>query len=343
MRFGLFFAMQNPPGGIPDHVPYRDMLRCLPRAEELGYETVLMASHHVQPDSWCSSPLVALAGAAAVTERMRIGTAVLLVPLYAPLKLAEDVAVLDNLCGGRLVLGVAPGYVSEEFAAHGIPRAERVPRMEEALDLLQAAWTSERFSFEGRFYRVEECGLSPKPVQQPHPPLWYGVSGPKSIARAAKRGAVLVASPRHGIPELAEHYRIYEEACADHGFPVPERPVIREIFVAETREEAERIAAPALTYLFRELYGAKSAEGERVLRADDGTVVTDKSQVDFEHFKGRYVIGSPDDAITELTRYRDELGATEIIGWMHLPGIPGDLVMKSVELFARRVMPAFRG
>jgi probable F420-dependent oxidoreductase len=343
VRFGLFFAMQNPPGsGIADHEPYRDMLRCLPRAEELGYETCLLASHHVQPDAWCPSPLVALGGAAAVTERMRIGTSVLLVPLYAPLKLAEDVAVLDNLSGGRLVLGVAPGYVSEEFAAHGVPRTERVPRLEEALDLMQAAWTQDRFSFSGRFFSVPECRVSPKPVQRPHPPLWYGVSGPKSIRRAAGRRAVLVASPRHGIPELAEHYAIYEEACAEAGWTPPERPVIREIFVAETRRQAEDLAAPALTYLFRELYGAKSAQGERVLRADDGTAVTDKQQVDFQHFKGRYVIGSPDDAIAELRRYRDELGATEIIGWMHLPGIPGETVMRSVELFAREVMPSFR-
>src|SRR5687768_6936751 len=110
--------------------PYRDMIECLPVAEELGFTSVYSASHHVQPDGFCPSPLIPLAGAAAVTEGMRIGTAILLLPLYAPLKLAEDVAVLDNLSGGRFVFGVAPGYVSEEFAAHGVPRDERVPRME---------------------------------------------------------------------------------------------------------------------------------------------------------------------------------------------------------------------
>ena len=145
MKFGLFFAFQVVPGdGVPLDRPYRDMLDCLPRAEELGYESVFVASHHVQPDGWCPSPLLALAAAAARTERMRLGTGALLVPLYAPFKLAEDVAVLDNLSGGRVVLGVAPGYVSEEFEAHGVPREERVARTEETLDLLQAAWTEER-------------------------------------------------------------------------------------------------------------------------------------------------------------------------------------------------------
>src|SRR5215211_1018406 len=174
MKFGLLFSFQVPPGsGFRSEDPYRDMLECLPRAEELGYESVFTTSHHVQPDVWCPSPLVAMAAAAAVTERLRIGTGVLLVPLYAPLKLAEDVAVLDNLSNGRFILGVAPGYVSEEFLAHSIPRAERTARMEEALDLMQRAWTQDRFSFEGEFYSVRpETTVTPKPVQKPHPPIW---------------------------------------------------------------------------------------------------------------------------------------------------------------------------
>ena len=142
MKFGLMFAHQVPPeSGIASHETYRDMLRCLPRAEELGYVSAFQCSHHVQRDGFCPSPVVAMAGAAAVTERMRIGTAVLLVPLYAPLKLAEDVAVIDNLSGGRFVFGVAPGYVTQEFAAHGVPREERVGRFEEALDLMVRAWS----------------------------------------------------------------------------------------------------------------------------------------------------------------------------------------------------------
>jgi alkanesulfonate monooxygenase SsuD/methylene tetrahydromethanopterin reductase-like flavin-dependent oxidoreductase (luciferase family) len=181
----------------------------------------------------------------------------------------------------------------------------------------------------------------PKPVQKPHPPIWYGVSGPKSLRRAAHRRAVLVASPRHGIAELRRHFEIYEQAAAEVGFEITERPVIREVFVAETTAKAEEIAAPAVTYLFRELYGAKSAQGERVLRTDEGRVVTAKDDVDFEHFKKRYIIGDPELAFTELEKYRTGLRATEIICWMHLPGIPAEQAMRSVELFAKEVMGAF--
>lgn len=343
MRFGLLFGHQVPPdSGIAWPDTYRDMLRCLPRAEELGYESMLQVSHHVQKDGFCPAPLVAVAAAAAVTERMRVGTGVLLVPLYPPLRLAEDVAVLDNLSNGRFTLGVAPGYVQEEFDAHGVPREERTGRFEEALDLMIEAWTRPRFSFSGKFYRVPECTVTPKPVQQPYPPIWYGVSAPSSIRRAARRRAVLIASPRHGLAELQEHYRIYEEAAREAGWTPTERPVIRSLFVAETQAEAERIAAPAVDYLFRELYGAKSAQGQRVLRNDDGTVITDPGAVSFETFRKRYVIGTPDFACREIERYRDELGATEILCWMHMAGIRGEDAARSMELFAREVMPAFR-
>ncbi len=343
MKFGLMFAFQRPPyAPIDSTEPYRDMLRCLPRAEELGYESVFCVEHHVQPDDMCPSPLLAMSAAAAVTERMRVGTGVLLVPLYAPAKLAEDVAVIDNISGGRFVFGVAPGYVTEEFELHGVPRRERQRRFEEALDLMQLAWTGEPFSFGGDFYRVEpETHVSPKPVQEPHPPIWYGVSGPKSLRNAARRGAVLITSPRHGLRELQEHYSISEDEAQQVGYEITERPMMRELFIAETMEKAEEIAAPAVDYLFRELYGAKSAQGERVLRADDGTIVESKTDVDFSKFKGRYIIGDPDYAIAELERYRDVLGITEMIGWTHLPGIPGEAAMRSVELFAREVMPAF--
>jgi alkanesulfonate monooxygenase SsuD/methylene tetrahydromethanopterin reductase-like flavin-dependent oxidoreductase (luciferase family) len=339
MRFGLMFSHQVPPGsGIGPEAPYRDMLRCLPRAEELGYESVFQVSHHVQPDGLCPSPLIAMAGAAAVTERMRIGTGCLLVPLYAPLKLAEDVAVLDCLSGGRFVFGVAPGYVSEEFAAHGVPREQRVARFWEALDLCQAAWTQETFSFDGRFFDVCETSVTPKPVQTPVP-VWYGLSGPKSLARAAGRGGVLMPSPRHGVEEIRAHLDVWRAA----GGAVDTLPVMREVFIAETTAKAEELAAPAVTYLFRELYGKKSAAGERVLRDDAGRVVDAQEQVDFEHFKARYVIGDPDFAIAEVARLRDELGATDVLCWMHLPGIAAADAMRSVELFAREVLPACAG
>lgn len=342
MKFGLLFGHQTPPAsGIAPADTYRDMLDCLPRAEELGFNSAFQASHHVQKDGFCPSPMIAMAGAAAVTERMRIGTTVLLVPLYAPLKLAEDVAVLDNLSGGRFVFGVAPGYVSEEFAAHDVPREERVGRFEEALDLMVKAWTEERFAFEGKYYRVGEAQVTPKPVQRPHPPIWYGVSAKGSLRRAVARRAIQVMSPRHGVAELKEHYAPYEAAAADAGWVPPERPIIRQVFVAATDAEAEELAAPAIDHLYRELYGAASAAGDRVLRSDDGRVIESTDQVAFETLKKRYIIGTPERVIGMVKEYEKGVRPTEMICWMHMPGIRGADAAASMELFAREVMPEF--
>ena len=343
MKFGLLFSHQVPPGSAGGwQPPYRDMLECLPRAEDLGYVSSFQVSHHAQKDGLCPGPLIACAAAATVTKHMRIGTGVLLVPMYAPLKLAEDIAVLDNLAEGRFVFGVAPGYVAAEFEAHGIPRDERVGRFEEALDLMTLAWTEETFSFDGDYYHVPETRMTPKPVQSPHPPIWYGVSAKASLRRAARRHAVQIMSPRHGPEELIEHFKPYEAEAKKIGWTIPERPIIRSVFIAESREKAEEIAAPALNYLFTELYGAASAAGDRVLRAADGSVITDKDQVGFDNFKNRYIIGDPEFAIEQLALYRDAVQPTEVVCWMHLPGISGTDAMHSVELFAREVMPHFQ-
>jgi alkanesulfonate monooxygenase SsuD/methylene tetrahydromethanopterin reductase-like flavin-dependent oxidoreductase (luciferase family) len=114
------------------------------------------------------------------------------------------------------------------------------------------------------------------------------------------------------------------------------------VFVAESRQRAEALAAPGIEYLFRELYGARSAQGERPLRTDSGELITDKHQVDFESLKNRFVIGDPEFAARQIERYRDELGTTELICWMHVPGVSGEDAVRSMELFAREVMPAFR-
>ena len=343
MQFSLFFAFQVPPGaGIAWHEPYHDMLACLPRAEELGYHAMYVGTHHAKSDGTCPGPLPVLGAAAAVTSVMKIGTAVLLLPLYAPLKLAEDLAVLDNIARGRLIVGVAPGYVAEEFAVHGIPRAERGGRFEEALDLMITAWTKDQFEFHGRYFQVPPTVMTPKPLQKPYPALWYGVSAKAALRRAAARRAVQIMSPRHGIAELRAHYAPYEEAARACDWTIPARPIIRQVFVADTAARAEGLAAPAIEHLYREIYGRASAAGDRELRDDQGRVITDHQQVGFHTFKQRYIVGTPDFAVAEIRKYQEDLGCTELVCWMHMPGIRGDDAMRSVELFAREVMPAFR-
>jgi alkanesulfonate monooxygenase SsuD/methylene tetrahydromethanopterin reductase-like flavin-dependent oxidoreductase (luciferase family) len=141
--------------------------------------------------------------------------------------------------------------------------------------------------------------------------------------------------------ELLAKARRDADALVAKGHLEQGRLIASESVAQAAQEEAERIAAPGIEYLFRELYGARSAQGERPLRSDSGELITDKRQVDFESLKNRFIIGDPDSAIAQIERYRDRLGMSELICWMHVPGVSGADAMRSVELFAREVMPAF--
>jgi alkanesulfonate monooxygenase SsuD/methylene tetrahydromethanopterin reductase-like flavin-dependent oxidoreductase (luciferase family) len=171
--------------------------------------------------------------------------------------------------------------------------------------------------------------------------VWYGVSGPKLLARAARRGCPVTASPRHTLEELKAHYARHAEAAAKAGFQIRERPVIRELFVAPSLAEAEDLAGPAIVELFG-LYGRKSAEGERDLRNDRGEIVQSEGEVDFRNFASRYILGDPTRVAGEIEQLRDDLGVSEVICRMQLPGVATEKFERSIRLFGEQVIPTFR-
>lgn len=342
MKFSIMFSFVNPPDGAATHLDtFKELDRLLPLAEELGYEAFHTTEHHFQHNGWAPSPLLVLAKAAGLTKKMRLVTNIMLPVFYEPLRLLSDLVTLDNLSDGRISIGVSPGYAKEEFDAFQVDYDRRFALFEEMMDFLQNAWANPHdIGFSGKFINVPSCEIVPKPVQK-ELPIWYGVSGPKLLVRAAQRRVPVTASPRHTIDELKGQFARYTEVAAEYGYVPEERPVIRECFVAETTEEAERIAGPAVTHLFS-LYGKKSAEGQRELRNDSGDLIRDAADVDFRTFSSRYVIGDPDVAIADIRKLIAEVNPTEINLRMQLPGIPTKDFEKSIRLFAEKVMPAFK-
>ena len=341
MKFGLMYSFIVPPGSNMTHRDtFAELERLLPLAESVGFDSFQTTEHHFQDNGWAPSPLMVLAKAAGLSKRMRLVTNILVLPLYNPLRLVEDIVTLDNLSNGRLTLGVSPGYVSEEFVAYDVPHSERFARSEEILDIVQASWRDEEFCYDGRYYQIPPTRVIPRPVQDPIP-IWYGVSGPKLLARAAQRKCPVTASPRHTVVELAAHYQRFDEVAAANNFSTKERPVIREVFVAPTNAQAEALAGPAVTHIFG-LYGRKSAQGERQLRNDRGELITDEGQVDFRNFSSRYIIGDPISATEQLKDVVDQLRPTELICRMQLPGIPTEDFERSIRLFAENVIPHFQ-
>ena len=263
-----------------------------------------------------------------------------LLPLHRPVQTAEDVAVLDNIAGGRFILGVATGYRPEEFAAYEEPRSGREPRMEEQLDLMIRGWTTERFSFSGQYYQVEDLSITPKPVQQPHPPIWIGASTRGGLRRAAQWGSALVASPRHHINELKEHYRMYRQQLQRFNKTASATPVIREVYVAETTAQAEEEAREGIMYLHAGMYGKWA--NVRPLKDDKGELVKDPASVTFDTHRERFIIGDPDHCIREIEKYQQAFGMDYLLCWMQFPGVEHAKTVRAMRLFATEVMPHFQ-
>lgn len=341
MKFSVMFSCVAPEGGLLSHrESFAQLVEVLPLVEALGYHGVHVTEHHFQADGWLPSPLLVLATAAGLTKRVRLVADILVSTLYHPVQLLEDLATLDNLSDGRLGLGTAPGYVREEFAGRGLAYDERFKRHEAIIDFLQHGWRNpEDIGFNGTLFQVPGLRLRPRPVQ-PDLPIWYGVSGPRMLDRAARRGVPVTASPRHTTAELAEHFARYEAAAAGYGYAPTERPVIREALVLEDRAEALRYGGPGTSQLFG-LYGRKSASGERALRDDSGALVTEAGPPGFGSLASRVLIGDPAGVRDGVAALADALRPTEIVLRMQMPDVPTEVLARSLRVFAERVMPHF--
>lgn len=343
MHFGIGpFTMQLPPGSRKTHADlYAEMLDTVKLAEELGFESAWLAEHHFQEDGICPSLLLTLSAMAARTSTIKLGTSMLLLPLYRPITVAEDIAVLDNISAGRVILGVATGYRPSEFDGRGEQRSGREKRMEEQLEVMLKAWTTDSFSHDGPNYKIPETSVTPKPAQKPHPPIWMGASTKAGCRRTARWASSIVASPRHSLSEIREHFNLYRNYLKEMNKPPQHFAVIREIYLAETKEKAEAEARDAIMYIHAGMYG-KYAD-VRPLTDDQGRPVTGgEASTTWDTHKQRFLVGSPDDVIKEAERYQHELGMDYLIGWMDFPGMDPALTRKSMRLFAKEVMPHFK-
>lgn len=341
MKFGLLTSLQNPPFNNASHQQlYKELLEQTAYADKLGYDSFTIPEHHFLQDGWCPSLLTTLAAVAARTSNIKIGTACLLLPLHDPIHVAEEAAVLDLISNGRLILGVTIGYRGEEFEAFGKQRHTRGAVMEEQLKVITQAWTQESFSFNGKHFTYRNLSVTPKPVQKPHPPIWIGASSEPGIKRAGRWRFPLVASPRHHLNELKEHYKIYWKSVQEAGTNVTEIPIIRYAYLAETRETAEKQAQDPVMHLERDSYGAWVKW--RALKDDKGQAVKDQSEVTYESHRERFIFGTANDCIQEIERCQRELKMNHFIAWTALPGLPQKNVLKSMKLMAEEVIPQFR-
>jgi alkanesulfonate monooxygenase SsuD/methylene tetrahydromethanopterin reductase-like flavin-dependent oxidoreductase (luciferase family) len=319
---------------------YREFIEQTVLAEELGYDTIWLTEHHFDEDGWSPSLLPLAAGIATRTSRIRIGTFILILPFQHALRVAEDAATVDILSNGRFDLGVGKGYRLKEFTGFGIAREQREALLEEGVEVIRRAWTEENFSFDGQFYHLKDVRICPRPVQRPHPPLWIGARGKKSVERAARLGYHLMGTGE------AELQRFYDRALEQNGRNPQDFNVtqLRWMYVAETREQAWDEAGPHLSYMFETamplLKEAGDLRKDRLMR--EAPALSDLQKLDPATPGGFPVIGAAEDCIRALASYRRETRVTDFALGMHLPGLAPEKIRRSMTIFAREVMPHFK-
>jgi len=304
------------------------------RAEALGFDSVWLGEHH-NSSFFYPTPLIGLAAIACRTNRLRLGTGVLLLPLYHPVAVAEEGAMVDMISRGRLILGIGAGYAPEEFAAFGLSSKERGSRLDEGASLLNRLWTEKNVTHKGRHYQVTNVTIGPRPLQVPRPPIWFGGWAEPAIRRAALLGDAWIGGPSARLDELAACVRLYEEAQKSAGKVVHSKQValIRYVFVAESLKRAHAVAGDPFLKFFENTY----------FRFPHPVVKRPEGPYDIRQLaQDRIILGDPASCIEQIGRFRRELGITHLVCRISSPGIPRDDALASIDLFTREVMPALR-
>ena len=350
MKFGLFFLLEKF-AGMSDSEVYHNSLEQVAAAEELGYDYIWPAEHRFTPYGICPDTMVFSAAAAAITKRIRIGTAVVVLPFHNPIRLAEQVAMLDVISNGRYEFGVGRGYQAAEYRGFGISMDESRARFEEVLDICIGLWTQDHFSFEGKHFHIDDVTIEPKPVQKPHPPVRITVMRtPASFKYAAERGYTVIAgNPYQADPEFREAFFNYQTVLKEMGKEELSKDfwALTGTFVHEDPELAKKIPEESwLSYRQSGIDYAKvkpadgSLSSDYAAYADRDERMRDRPTNLFDMPSS--LVGNPERVIEKLKKLEDE-GMGNFILWMNRGGgIPQKEVLRSMELFAKKVMPAFK-
>jgi len=323
---------------------YEQLLEQARYADENGISSLFLQEHHESTVMSWPDPLTVLSGVATVTEELTLGTAVLLLPLYHPVRLAERGAILDGMSDGRFVLGAALGYRDRDFELLNVDRRKRAPIYEEYLTIVSRAWMEE-VSFEGDHYELSEYACSPRPASETRPDVWMGGYHPNALDRAATfidRGLADAWLPgtQPDIEGLTDRKETYDGMLAERSID-PEtvtQPIFRDGIVARTTEEAEDIALEHIWPSYEEQYG--SHEGaEESDQGDLGADIVGSGEDPMELVRERAIVGDPDTWIEQLRTYEDATGADHVIVRLFFPGMSHERMMEQLAVLCDEVVP----
>jgi len=332
LEFGIFDHLDR--NHLPLREYYEQRLQVIEAFDRYGFYAYHVAEHHFTPLGMAPSPSVFLSAIAQRTSRLRFGTFVYALPVHHPLRVLEEICMLDHMSGGRLEIGFGRGSVPFEISYYGQSAEERQQIYAERLDLILKAFTVDTLTWDGRYDQFTDVPMELKSLQQPHPPLWYGAHSPASAERAARKGLNIVTNdmPANARAIVARYREVWSEAQS--AVVLPKMGVVRFIVVADTDETALTIARRAylrwrasFTYL-SELNGTLP---ESPLRVESFDALIGQGQA---------IAGSPDTVRAFLARQVEDSRANYIVGQFCFGDLTLGEMLRSVELFAAHVMPA---
>jgi alkanesulfonate monooxygenase SsuD/methylene tetrahydromethanopterin reductase-like flavin-dependent oxidoreductase (luciferase family) len=346
MDFGLFFLMQRDELWSEQAV-YDSALEQMLAAEPLGYHSVWIAEHHFNDYGLCPAPPVLASFIAARTTTLRLGMGVSLLPLHHPVDLAESLAVLDVVSGGRLDVGIGRGGTLQDYQTFQSDRADARARVEEGIALIQQSWSGAPFDFQGRFHSAERVHVRPRPAQRPHPPLFIAANSEDSVRSAARLGLPTLSSFFVPVDELQRRHQLYREVAREAGRSSREIEALegqswgmRVVHVAPSHEEALRaIEAPFMGYQHKMAVLRSDSTGGTVPNSFDRSLLKLRP---FEEYLATdwMIIGTAEQVREGLEQYLEATGYRRVLLLMALPGLATGLALRSMRLFSEKVAPA---
>ncbi len=333
MKFGVLQFFSWPRRSVPLATVFERAMERIRIMDDTGYDAVWLAEHHFTGYSVCPSVHMMGVHIAAQTQRIRIGTGVSLASFYHPLRLAEEVALLDVLSGGRVNWGAGRGFDPIEFGLFDVPVEESGTRFHEAVRIVEAAWAGDRLDWHGRHWHFDGVEVLPKPLQQPHPPIWLAAGSEGSIRWSAKNGYSILLGPHTTFAENAAHHELYRTQLTNAGHTLEGRdlPMARMIAVADTDEEA-RIVARQGTEWIAGAYINQSKVTNPALPAQ-GFMTLDRERLLDRYMDSVVIHGCAERVIEQIERLREEMHLE------YLMCVP--LSHASFMNFTERVLPAF--
>jgi alkanesulfonate monooxygenase SsuD/methylene tetrahydromethanopterin reductase-like flavin-dependent oxidoreductase (luciferase family) len=335
---------------------YDDHIRQAKLMDQLGYDYYWIIEHQASYIGSISAPGVYLTAVAANTERIRFGAMIWQLPFHNPMRLAEELAMMDHLSHGRLEFGSGIGTHEHEFIRWGIDYYQRREMGEESLNIIEQAWTQPTVTYKGRYWNYDEMIPIPTPYQDPHPPIWVAAHSLRAFEWAAERNndvASNISTDEEMVDKFAHYRRIWAE-CGHPG-PMPRQMVVRPVHVAETDAKAREEAEPYIRDYYalgRDLvtntrigFGSdargKGVDNTRYTRANAKIFAQSRQSYDFWVDNGLAVIGSPETVARKIEESQRRIGYNVFVVSHHIGAMPTPLVDKSIELFGKHVIPAF--